>query len=1686
MVSNAIATTIMYTASAGSYGSIGTNAALGSPILNDSFSIEKWNKWEMVVWGIFLSNFANPFVDDYNSAFNLDSTYGSKGSGVKALEFGTGRDPANSKVIKDLLSYAVTQQKSGGYKQVYVSYNDIADGKQTTESEFSSDGLEKSNKATRAATLADLFFGTSDSKDSWIESTSDAGWFSSNAMFACDNYLSIAGIKNGSVPTFAVRDNSGSNKYNIVFDYTDSYDLGIIQLAITKAITGDFYEQAAELINNAANYSLYLDCFGNICAKNGEKYIVIVPASANQYLTTNKSINLVNSLMFNANSGTLNKEQIITNGGSSSTGSPGDLSGIPAFSNKFSGLNAGQPIIYFDTDTIIVQDIMNGEISKNNYDVYNISIGDAYSKLFGLEMGKANQKYAFKVEPANLSLLDYSKFNGDINVEHTISRANQLVNIFNTGDTQNYLNYIVTDTGNVDIFSDSYVVAVGELPGMNVNKIQSFVDGIFGDGSYKYNTAAVYRQFINFLYELWRDGKKSNTVGEASVDELVDALKSGSIDDIADKLAMDDNGNISNIMKAFIGEHSEFYNIKDVEQLSRAKYETGLLEFDYGLIAVLTTDGISGDCVDLKSEVMDDWFDGVDLLSRAAKVCTTSSVMTSVADVLGVREGTEFGLYSTWIYLTYLKWYGVTNTSLDSLNGVASSNLNKSIFDENSDILSNDISTITDVMSEEDKEAQIKEWTYLMLDPDNGREYRSNIMLSGLSDWIYNNYQKIVYGNASSYYDKGSGVTSQNSTGFLSVSSYSDNFTTAWFVGNYSYFSIYIVGIFFILIVVMGILRRMKISWYIVSILLMVNMILIIPATGEVVPLISNNFVQSIFSDKMSYWAISEGVTNAKLENEYITNTGISNSYLSGLSQEEQKQVISLVKNLNTLYLDRSLNIKQDISKKVTSTSTSNYEDVQQLASARWMLPMIMRQFTATDNSANYVYVPLGDLYDNLSNMYWYYEPTYAKGAKTVTSSQAESSDGSGIPVYNKSLCSIHDAYLRKNYYIDYDNHSSAYESEVSAYKQYSYENTNNLIHTYSYIIQENGLINVAAPKYSEYNSYNAWAKDYANKLINLGNTAALKTVEKHIEAVGGEYNRFDRGTIDPIYSYLWATENPLHYFYSGINDSISYSVSFGGLIGRLQGNYVTNESGEEVRKTFMHDNETGNVRDVLDLEEMFKNMIPYLYAVQLYAEGYDGVGGVFEDGDLIESYDIYTSNNKSWLFRSNWITKLMENEDYQASATIKLADGTKVKVANMMMPECYVEAGRDMIFSEAQMKAAGLSESDLSLVELKCVQINKDVVKAWTLLLNYAGVENMTREVMVRQMALEALIIFNNEFTPAGILNGAYAMYPNGIDLRAISFDSVMKMLMLNVTKDTSYIYGDTMKTIVEDSDIFTSILLLLTAFICVYAIPFIRNIVLGAIFFLGIWSILWSIFRDNKTKTKVSCGYVVSNIIMAVITVVYFAAFKGIMAMTTSDEVLSISSAGVSTGNPVWCLVFVLAISAIYCAAMYFMLRFCIKNYRDMGFEMYAGVTNMATVGITNAIDRLGSKIQGDGNGRSHKKHKNRSNRTSKLNNEYSENEGSNIENNTPDNNRGRNNGDRGGSNKGRDNIDREYEYEDSAYREADRASNNDNGESIEREIARGREIDRQEKAEKNKENKDKKEDNRVMQVESAEKSE
>ena len=941
------------------------------------------------------------------------------------------------------------------------------------------------------------------------------------------------------------------------------------------------------------------------------------------------------------------------------------------------------------------------------------------------------------------------------------------------------------------------------------------------------------------------------------------------------------------------------------------------------------------------------------MFGRSVKVYQTSPTLEQVCSILGLREGTDFSVYASYIYLTYLDWY---NLDFDTLTGEPKSDLDPLLFTEES--LIQDINVVTNIKSEEDMQKEILQYTYMLLNPtsEEGQNYRNLITMSNLQTTIYEQYQRIVYGSASTYnYNM---MTTRNNTGFLAVENYSTNFMTAWLMSDYATYAVYLIGIGIVLVVIVGVLKQRKTSWFLLAIVLVINVVLVLPATGEIVPYVSNNVVQDIFSDKMTYWSLSEQISNADTESQLLKQQESMSDVYGALGADDAAQVFSIAQTVKSVYLDRFINIQQDISNKVTSSTNTAWEEAQQFKSTRWLLPMILRQFTNSEGTADYVYVPLSDKAEDLSNMYWFYRPDDALYSQTVNG-QAEATGITPATYENSSGLTTESGRITAwNGYTEPD------RVQGLNYKSISYERNTDLPHTYFYLIDATLLaMPEGSTSISDYDNVEDWSEAYATELQSLGNIRSdLEDTSARIQEVAGTYDRYDRSTMNQVYGYLWITESPLHYFYEVAHDSFQNGVSLGAIVSDLQGYYVMDPAtNEEKHVSFMIDEDTHGVRDVLDLEHLFTNVIPYMYSVQLAAGGVDGTSGVF-GADTIQDYEIYRGNLESWLFRSNWVTKLMGNQEYSTSADVYYYDasGNRIKatVANQLMPSCY-PTERPMVFSEAQRISLGLAEGDLNLIELKCIELNQEIYRTWTLMLNYVGENGITRDVVLKQMAIDATMTFSKAMTPTKLFNDSWKLYPDSLDIRSISFDSIMCMLMLNVTHNNSFIYGDTMEVVIDDFDLFTSILLLVVAWLCAVGIPFVRCVVLGLLFYLGYLSVIRALFKDNRTKVNTSIGYICCHILYLVVNIVYLYVFKMLISMTTSEDVLTIPSAEINTGNPGWCLIVVLIINILYIVASYFMFRFVIKNYKDMGMEVFRATVEMVSMNVSSTMEKLSDKL-------------------------------------------------------------------------------------------------------------------------------
>lgn len=1470
---------------ADSSSTLGTPEALGSPVLNNKFSSENWDKWEMIVYGIYLSNFCIPLVDSYESAFTTNSGYGSNGAGLNAIKIGSGNDGANNEVIESLTTQAINFQAQTAASQLYVAYTKIENGTIAAKTDPNNGGT------IRAARFSDLFPLNSKTEDT----TEEKSWVDlPNIAWQVLNYneieYGINKVNSANLPTFYIKN---GDKYIEVFDFTNAWDIQIMSAMVNRAVESDnddaFYSNYKKLYGENESgddgAEIGFDSYGNITSNLDGKNIIIVPASANQHLTETKKINLLNSWVLNESVVNVS-ENIVNNGKQAMTyaehfinlfdlgGGFGEIiqffqgcnysgGGVSAFGakdgfflgSKGSEQDPGTVIMFKDTDSIIASGYTGNMIEKL---MESAEIEDTDIPL--------------KIELiSEVSLFGDKDPVGNGALQNLVLSSSTLCNQLDT--KQDFgMTSILTPSGNEEeLFTDEVIVA--NQSSMNTSD--------------KNSNEYITRQLINFMYDVYKSGSIDTDIGQITKDMIIEmTAETNSWNELLDTLWM----------------YYKAYN----SEMIHTEYSSGMI-----------TPG-----------------------KRFTAVQIPSEELKQIANMFSGSDG-NFTVQAAYIYVTYLRFYGINSSSILGEAGGDTTILNKELF-SSSAAKDFKLDNIGGIKSKEQKEEELLNLSYLMLTPDKeGVEYRSNISKSNLTSFINNQYQAIV--------NNGNSDGAPGKSGFLTVQSLEENPFTSSIIEKYADLVIVIISLAIIIIIISGLMMNRKFSWYLITVVIYINVILLLPSVGNISSTIPNKITNNLFGDKMTYWSISQQIADA----EAINKAKESNS--------DNKLLGELLGGLSIVSTDRSLTMKKDIASKITTKLDDNYQNAIQLHTARWILPIVMQQMSASDESDinNYVYNSMINTMDDASNIYMYYNPKYKDSIGTISST----TDGQyGGNIESKD---------RKNKrYEDYVDTSKMNSYNGVNYRNIAYYDGNydKMSHTYFYLLEANGSADTPLCKaengvvdYTDIESYQNYIDMNATS-----NIQAWESTAKHIEEVSDEYLRQDLSSIDNSYGYLLNSESIYNYMYQTVEDTFAYTETLGSLVGKLQGEYKDNSDGEQVRDNFMYATSesgmyTGDTRDILDLQEFFTNNIPYMYKMWLTAGGFDGNSGVFADRE-IEDHTYYEGNNISWLFRCNWAIKLMENKDLNGSDIVRDKDGERYKVDNMLNPKCYPE-NRPMIFSRAQQNAYGLDDSDLSYVELKCVKVNEDTALRWTSLLNYASTPHMTKETMLRQMAVDATMIFNNEFSTRTVASYKYALLPASLDLRSLSFDSVMKMIILNITKDSSYVYGNTAETLISRIDIMTAMLLLATAMVCTYIIPLTRNIIALVVLLLTAYATIRSMTSDNRYKGRVIIGALLTQVEIIIVHTAYYVIFKLFVAMTSTDEVISVKSvtAHVESGNPVWAFIAIMAISIIYIVAMFRMTWKFIENREDLGFERYSMIANTISDKIQGGLSAVADRFSG-----------------------------------------------------------------------------------------------------------------------------
>ena len=404
------------------------------------------------------------------------------------------------------------------------------------------------------------------------------------------------------------------------------------------------------------------------------------------------------------------------------------------------------------------------------------------------------------------------------------------------------------------------------------------------------------------------------------------------------------------------------------------------------------------------------------------------------------------------------------------------------------------------------------------------------------------------------------------------------------------------------------------------------------------------------------------------------------------------------------------------------------------------------------------------------------------------------------------------------------------------------------------------------------------------------------------------------------------------------------------------------------VRVGVMHMGTTGWIVDVCDMEEVFTNLMPYMYEMMVLAGGDGTTTGLLED-EKMTGHTYYSANYMSWLFRSNWVAKLYEDRYYASSGTVRDKDGNSYTVSNMMDPYTY-PANRPMVFSEAQMGTMGLEREDLNLVENNILVFNQDVVRRWTNLLNYANLQGLEPENLYRQMAIDALFAFNKAFAKDNIIMTENTLYPVQFNLRKVSQITVLRSLICNIKQDNKYSTGKLAEKLYGTAPNAGSVLDILGVYFMLWAwawFKFARGIGIILLFIVGCLTVLINWRGTAHDKFRALAGCVLTSLSLALLTILYYYILYLIIGKPVVDSIVDVEKV-IQTPNRYGVLtwgLFLFILSIIYLAiiALYFLNLFVYKKFGarvgDGGFGVFESGLQTIRDTVANITGSIGAKL-------------------------------------------------------------------------------------------------------------------------------
>ena len=1010
-----------------------------------------------------------------------------------------------------------------------------------------------------------------------------------------------------------------------------------------------------------------------------------------------------------------------------------------------------------------------------------------------------------------------------------------------------------------------------------------------------------------------------------------------------------------------------------VPKSDKFKYIGGLVNFD--TIGTLVQDSkVSTEKLKIQKSYLEDKGDIKDVSIDDYEKGTENR-----GSVVYLEDNQDFTSVSANVYVTYvmtslydskdkaniIKEYGFAFVAKDRLPDL-NAKLGSSSGDGN-----------TELSEEAIKETQA--WAYWFLNPTEGASYLGRWFKTKANGVLLTMHQGITGANEAQVT---TGMTRYvGFSSYLTTPSLTDMSWTQKLVQIVSDYGIYLIILVIIIFAIHFILGQITLTKAVIGVIVFTLGLPITTSFIEFSVSASNSFSNYLYSRKFDYWALMQNQAYIQKYNEVAESgtNGEVGDYLSGMRelQESDSGTQGMYENNSTIGANVTL-------KWMTPKKNNYFEQIRAELEQKTVGSEAMSFLTksilnkslsgeAYDENTNAVY-----LYRSYADIGNFSRNFYGNSqGSTLFSGTGEKDHNFGDINASLSTAGLYDSvggYITKDTTEDGSLKFKITKGFVNALNN-SQGNTNITPENFKRIygaISSNAISQVMNTDISkvklgdkvgiEQNAFLASPANMNNHQVSL---------KESIDGVLKEGNTLsDNYTDEELLGnaiYALYSESPYYYFSwylydNGLDTKADAKGNFKTMMLKDKSSFFYNYT---IKK---NDSGYGAMKDYLDMSSLFHVIIPYmrkanepvkqwtdLYGTKPYDDipSDDASAGQFKDKNSDSYYKYWHNNNLSRLYNqyTAWVDAMYDT-DYAKPEKIKYAGKTQT-VEDPINPESYVI--RPMVFSESEMLYYGLKENQLTKVEQKILEVNKQTRLDWLRLMNYYNYDDV---VLDNAASMIATFNFNRIFSQKSMTGESFELYPQNFELKNFTYDAYLRLILSQATgedliSDADAKYTDIYERVVEKGNFFTGLFLVINDLIAQYGIPLIRWITIVLFFILGITLLLVSVLirevRPNKVFGKVFIiplfAFLLINNALALVVSTFLS--NGVTTVTGELQTT------LSLGDPTLTLLLLMLINIGVLVAFGFILFKTAKNLWKYG--------SLAFTSIKVAVAQVASTVGG-----------------------------------------------------------------------------------------------------------------------------